>query len=608
MKKSTLALLGIWAVCIVAGGWYALQNISSTTPDQWLFATQSAKKSYYILFQNQNDLSAFEGRIATTVSKWVNALTLADKENNLFKKHNLPIVQVNETSRNVAQYLAGKSALVEEILPVELFQSQWIYNDPLVDQQWYIEKLWSAWSCGTADKVLWIHDTGVMQHEDLIVNWDSDTQQQYGIRHGTLVAWAAGAQTNNAIGIASMSEWVQMISKNNYWNIDGLLDLRDQGAEVINMSYGLEATECPQTMQWVINYLSNKWVQFVAAAWNNASSANNTFPANCDNVLSVWAIGQNLKKASFSNSADIYAPWVDILTTDNWWYKKASWTSISSAIVAWLVAKWVDVMQHLKTNSQGLSYIDLTECTGNWNNWSWWDIWESCLWDTECLSWVCEEITQGKCVSWQYGEKLACKWFTTEEQCLSFKQEVWSWTWSNSWWWTNAWDDPDSNPVWWNSWSGWNVDPDGNQDSAWNGWWNLVSVCEWEETVVWGTCVASCGNNIVEETEQCDDGNNTNRDWCSSTCKIDWWGSSWWWSSAWSSSWGGSSAWSSTGWWTPTCGNNLIESPEQCDGSGCAKWQTCAPAWSKNACTCQFDIVKNPTPTPPTRDDWKNDR
>ncbi len=34
-----------------------------------------------------------------------------------------------------------------------------------------------------------------------------------------------------------------------------------------------------------------------------------------------------------------------------------------------------------------------------------WDIWDNCLADGECQSWVCEEITQGKCVSWQYGEK-----------------------------------------------------------------------------------------------------------------------------------------------------------------------------------------------------------
>lgn len=39
--------------------------------------------------------------------------------------------------------------------------------------------------------------------------------------------------------------------------------------------------------------------------------------------------------------------------------------------------------------------------------------------------------------------------------------------------------------------------------------------------MIWGTCVASCGNKIKEWTEQCDDGNTTNWDGCSATCEIE---------------------------------------------------------------------------------------
>lgn len=94
------------------------------------------------------------------------------------------------------------------------------------------------------------------------------------------------------------------------------------------MSYGmLWGTQCPQIFQNVINYLSSKWVQFVAAAWNISNmTPTPVAPATCDNVLSVGAIHSTQKDNS--HEWDIYAPWVNILTTNiNWWYKKLSWTS-----------------------------------------------------------------------------------------------------------------------------------------------------------------------------------------------------------------------------------------------------------------------------------------
>lgn len=52
---------------------------------------------------------------------------------------------------------------------------------------------------------------------------------------------------------------------------------------------------------------------------------------------------------------------------------------------------------------------------------------------------------------------------------------------------------------------------------------------------------AVCGNNLLETGEQCDDGNTVNGDGCSSTCLIE-------------------------GEGVPVCGNGIIETGEQCDG------------------------------------------
>lgn len=64
------------------------------------------------------------------------------------------------------------------------------------------------------------------------------------------------------------------------------------------------------------------------------------------------------------------------------------------------------------------------------------------------------------------------------------------------------------------------------------------------------TPVASCGNNIREGSEQCDDGNNSNLDGCTNSCRF------------------------------PVCGNGIIEGSESCDDNNSNNNDGCS-----NSCT-----------------------
>lgn len=75
-----------------------------------------------------------------------------------------------------------------------------------------------------------------------------------------------------------------------------------------------------------------------------------------------------------------------------------------------------------------------------------------------------------------------------------------------------------------------------------------------------GDCCITCGDGIITGSETCDDGNQWNKDGCSSSCQIE------------------------CGWQCPfenkqciweTCGNNKIGTHEECDHGGNYESETC---------------------------------
>lgn len=149
-----------------------------------------------------------------------------------------------------------------------------IPNDPLFGQQWGLDNTGQpykdtlsgtvdadidapeAWAIATGgpDVTIAIVDTGIDQdHEDLVakvdgnVNFtDSDTwDDRYG--HGTHVAGAAAAATNNGTGVAGVCPDCRLLNVKvlndqgmgyNSWIATGIRWATDHGARVINLSLG----------------------------------------------------------------------------------------------------------------------------------------------------------------------------------------------------------------------------------------------------------------------------------------------------------------------------------------------------------------------------------
>ncbi|MEZ2189363.1 S8 family peptidase [Corynebacterium sp. CCM 9204] len=150
--------------------------------------------------------------------------------------------------------------------------------------------------------------------------------------HGTHVAGTIGAATNNGIGIAGTAPGVQLLPVRALGKCGGVTsDIADaiiwasggevkgvpantNPADVINLSLG-GAGRCSRTYQRAINTAVDNGATVVVAAGNDAINASRVQPANCDNVITVAASGDQGALAVYSNygeTIDITAPGGDM--------------------------------------------------------------------------------------------------------------------------------------------------------------------------------------------------------------------------------------------------------------------------------------------------------
>lgn len=321
---------------------------------------------------------------------------------------------VNRTLTKL-QFPAGS-----EGFPNRRYQALLIPNDASYSSQWHLPKIAapSAWDTNTgaasATKIAVI-DTGfALTHQDLSASWatnagevgagketngidddgngkiddwrgwdfvcnnnspqagDTDCDSAPGnaaASHGTLTSGAAGAATNNGVGVASL-DWNVKVLPLQALGDDGSGSTADvaaaidyavsQGAKVISLSLG--STSVDNYLRQRIDAAISAGVLVIAAA-GNCGDANSWFlqgcdyqgqmldPANYGPVLAVGATDSNDNRASFSsygNTLDVMAPGSNIYST-NWTsgnqtssYGSASGTSLATPIVSGLAALLAD--------------------------------------------------------------------------------------------------------------------------------------------------------------------------------------------------------------------------------------------------------------------------
>jgi subtilisin family serine protease len=232
-----------------------------------------------------------------------------------------------------------------------------VFNDPYLGNQWHLPKVNapSAWDVSTGTGVtIAILDTGVDgAHPDLVArmvpgwnfyNNNADTTDVNG--HGTVVAGAAAASSNNGIGVASVAGGAKIMpvrvadaNAYTYWSTaaQGINWAADNGARVANLSYvGASASS---TIINAAQYLRSKGGVLMVAA-GNTGGVDNTAPTPY--VMVVAATDQNDLRTSFStygSFVDIAAPGTGIVTTGRGGgYWNANGTSLAAPIVAGVAA------------------------------------------------------------------------------------------------------------------------------------------------------------------------------------------------------------------------------------------------------------------------------
>ena len=297
----------------------------------------------------------------------------SEKVKSLIARHNAVVedkisgIDVDVLQIGVGQELEKAKAFREEPL-VEYAEPNYVAyaleipNDPYFWNQWGLT--WTqtsdAWNTthGNSGINISILDTGVDQsHQDLMSKITTNqnftrsktADDRYG--HGTHVAGIAAAVTNNGLGIAGIGWGCSLMnvkvlgdkgSGKYSWIANGIIWAADNGAKVINMSFG--GSRSSDTLKSAVDYAWNKGCVLTAAAGNNSDSTP-LYPACYDNCIAVAASDRSDNRASFSNYGDwvdVAAPGVDIFSTlpdhknrtDQDYYGYMSGTSMAASHVA----------------------------------------------------------------------------------------------------------------------------------------------------------------------------------------------------------------------------------------------------------------------------------
>jgi serine protease len=217
-------------------------------------------------------------------------------------------------------------------------------NDPLNYLQWHFTAVQSeaAWDISKGTGVIVaVLDTGLATagYEDgiscTVSPWNVINNDSYAIDgngHGTHVAGTISQKTNNSVGVAGLAYEacvmpVKVLNDSGNGSFadiaDGIVYAVNNGADVINMSLGTNALynlRSDPIMDPALNYAYKMGVTLVAAAGNDGSQRNVSYPAIYNKVISVGATDFNNNVTSYSNRGkglDLVAPGGDIYRDDN---------------------------------------------------------------------------------------------------------------------------------------------------------------------------------------------------------------------------------------------------------------------------------------------------
>ncbi len=191
---------------------------------------------------------------------------------------------------------------------------------------------WEAGYTGSSEIKVAVIDTGVpASHEDLpgVIQVAHNNRRiplhPDASSHGTHVAGIIGAAMNNGKGGAGVAPGVIIVSYNvckttpnnmeDYDIFTALLHCVQDEVNIVNMSFGGPYYSTIQ--QTLINDVHDAGITMFAALGNDAGGIKN-YPAACDNVISIGAVGRSGARAVYSDYGywcDLSAPGTRIIST-----------------------------------------------------------------------------------------------------------------------------------------------------------------------------------------------------------------------------------------------------------------------------------------------------
>ncbi|MDL4838895.1 S8 family serine peptidase [Aquibacillus rhizosphaerae] len=272
------------------------------------------------------------------------------------KEQNIYLIRISEESNYNKQLedLRNETDILYAE-PDSIYETSFTPSDPHYNEQWYLNKIEmdKAWDInkGSSDVKIAILDTGVnANHPDLagrvlpgydFVNDDNDPSDDNG--HGTHIAGIIASNIDN-IGIAGIDLNANILpvkvgrkdgAVSSLNAIEGIYYAIDNGADVINMSYG--GYQYSEAINQAIQEAYSEGIVLVAAAGNEASSEW-SYPASYGPVISVAATDENDSPTDFTNYGefiDITAPGQNIYSTNYvGGYSTMNGTSFSAPIVS----------------------------------------------------------------------------------------------------------------------------------------------------------------------------------------------------------------------------------------------------------------------------------
>lgn len=229
-------------------------------------------------------------------------------------------------------------------------------NDPYAGSQWHLNKIaaGAAWDSSQGSGVtIAILDSGVdASHADLagrlVSGWnfyDNNANTADVMGHGTKVAGAAAAATNNGTGVAAVAGQAAIMpiritdgAGYAYWSTlaQGITYAADRGARVANASFAASGSSAVQS---AAQYMKNKGGLVFISAGNDGTQL---ALAPTTALITVAATDSADARTSWSNYGDVVrlaAPGASIYTTTaGGGYGAVSGTSFSAPIAAGVAA------------------------------------------------------------------------------------------------------------------------------------------------------------------------------------------------------------------------------------------------------------------------------